>query len=525
MSASPSSSVIEPLPDDIEPSDQSLWWADEIESDLTKITGPYGLEWLTSRKNDLIYANKESIVKHCEKYGGDLQRPSHVPDRFFPSSAAHYGLTRYILSRSESKKIAGTVKNFVCNRKRDMPTLAFSWSDLGRCNRCWVCRQAGHDGCGLSRIPLKESESEYAGPQNPIETRTVTPEDVMNKRQRRNPPRAPPPDYRLNHTLSSNDESNFEGPFTPDDLFDSLATNIQAARGRYEDMRTARLDAERLIATLKAENEALHEAASPKGSVDRDEDCLVLESVVAEVRAESERLREELESCARKDEVLESQNKELQREFSRGLSTVVQRQNEDMKRENEDLKRRNIEIQRLIPFETVSEWAKAQVVTRTCAYSIFISTWITKSIRIDTAERTGLIPFETVSEWAKAQVVTRTCAYSIFISTWITKSIRIDTAERTGLIPFETVSEWAKVGLIPFGTVSEWAKVAKYGKGRMAREEGSRSTAKLGWLGSKEAEVRQSQARIGEQVLGDSGKFTKVRWSMDGLGEVLVGSG
>ncbi|EIW65672.1 hypothetical protein TREMEDRAFT_66261 [Tremella mesenterica DSM 1558] len=271
MSASPSSSVIEPLPDDIEPSDQSLRWADEIESDLTKITGPYGLEWLTSRKNDLIYANKESIVKHCEKYGGDLQRPSHVPDRFFPSSAAHYGLTQYILSRSESKKIAGTVKNFVCNRshkrsrKRTWPSELYTRNGSALMQQREICQLwlsvgqtwDGATGVGLSRIPLKESESEYAGPQNPIETRMVTPEDVMNKRQRRNPPRAPPPDYRLNHTLSSDDESDFEGPFTPDDLFDSLATNIQAARGRYEDMRTAHLDAERLIATLKAENEAL----------------------------------------------------------------------------------------------------------------------------------------------------------------------------------------------------------------------------------------------------------------------------
>ncbi|EIW66862.1 hypothetical protein TREMEDRAFT_65273 [Tremella mesenterica DSM 1558] len=170
--------------------------------------------------------------------------------------------------------------------------------------------------------------------------------------------------------------------------------------------------------------------------------------------------------------------------------------------------------QRLIPFETVSEWAKgsfllgqsqngpnpefpqSRVVTRTWAYSNFNSTWISKPIRIDTAERTGFIPFGTVSEWAtgsfllgqsqngpnpeipQSRVVTRTCAYSNFNSAWITKSIRIDTAERTGFIPFETVSEWAKgsfllrqsqngpkidtaerTGLIPFETVSEWAKV------------------------------------------------------------------
>ncbi|RXK42011.1 hypothetical protein M231_00732 [Tremella mesenterica] len=379
---------MEPLPDDIGPSDQSLRWADEIESDLTKITGPYGLEWLTSRKNDAMYADKESIVKHCRKYG-DLQRPSHVPDRFFPSSAARYGLKRYIISRSESKKIAGTVKNFVCNRshkrsrkrtcegckyripaffyvpadralypkwncsyatERDMPTLAFSWSDWGRCNRCWVCRRAGNDGCGLCRIPLKESESEYTGPQNPIqtqenpiETRTVTPEDVMNKRQRRNPRRAPPPNYCREYTLSSDDDSELGDPSSGnnDQDHDPFDDHVQAVRERYKDMRTARLAAENLITALKAENEALHEAASLKGSVDREEDCRVLESVVAEVRAELERLREELESCARKDEVLESQNKELQREMEE-----VQRQNEDMKRQKEDLKRRKAEIQR-----------------------------------------------------------------------------------------------------------------------------------------------------------------------------------
>ncbi|EIW65553.1 hypothetical protein TREMEDRAFT_66466 [Tremella mesenterica DSM 1558] len=114
------------------------------------------------------------------------------------------------------------------------------------------------------------------------------------------------------------------------------------------------------------------------------------------------------------------------------------------------------DLDRLIPFETVSDWAKV-----------------------------GLIPFETVSDWAKGQfllrqsqirpkvdsscdslrmtvkspenssdspeipqsrVVTRTWAYMNFNSTWITKSNRIYTAERTGFIPFETVSEWAEVG-------------------------------------------------------------------------------
>ncbi|EIW65527.1 hypothetical protein TREMEDRAFT_66437 [Tremella mesenterica DSM 1558] len=92
------------------------------------------------------------------------------------------------------------------------------------------------------------------------------------------------------------------------------------------------------------------------------------------------------------------------------------------------------------------EIPQSRVVTRTCAYSNFNSTWITKSFRIDTAERTG-------PEIPQSQVVTRTWAYSNFNSTWITKSIRIDAAERTGLIPFETVSEWAKVGFIPFETV------------------------------------------------------------------------
>ncbi|EIW65426.1 hypothetical protein TREMEDRAFT_66598 [Tremella mesenterica DSM 1558] len=103
------------------------------------------------------------------------------------------------------------------------------------------------------------------------------------------------------------------------------------------------------------------------------------------------------------------------------------------------------------------EIPQSRVVTRTCAYSNF-----NRLIPFETVSewaKVGLIPFETVSEWAKSQVVTRTWAYSNFNSTWITKSIRIDTAERTGLIPFETVSEWAKVGLIPFETVSEWAKV------------------------------------------------------------------
>ncbi|EIW66861.1 hypothetical protein TREMEDRAFT_65272 [Tremella mesenterica DSM 1558] len=134
--------------------------------------------------------------------------------------------------------------------------------------------------------------------------------------------------------------------------------------------------------------------------------------------------------------------------------------------------------QRLIPFETVSEWAKgsfllgqsqngpnpefpqSRVVTRTWAYSNFNSTWISKPIRIDTAERTGFIPFGTVSEWAKGS----------FLLGQSQNGPKIDTAERTGLIPFETVSEWAKGSFplrtvsecakrfIPFGTVSEWAK-------------------------------------------------------------------
>ncbi|EIW65422.1 hypothetical protein TREMEDRAFT_66599 [Tremella mesenterica DSM 1558] len=159
--------------------------------------------------------------------------------------------------------------------------------------------------------------------------------------------------------------------------------------------------------------------------------------------------------------------------------------------------------QRLIPFETVSEWAKgsflfrqsqngplkspenssdspeipqSRVVTRTCAYSNFNSTWITKSIRIDTAERTGLIPFGTVSEWAKVglipfETVSEWAKVGLIpfetVSEWTKGSFllrqsqngpKTGTAERTGLIPFETVSEWAKVGLIPFETVSEWAK-------------------------------------------------------------------
>ncbi|EIW65604.1 hypothetical protein TREMEDRAFT_66434 [Tremella mesenterica DSM 1558] len=89
------------------------------------------------------------------------------------------------------------------------------------------------------------------------------------------------------------------------------------------------------------------------------------------------------------------------------------------------------------------EIPQSRVVTRTCAYSNFNSTWITKSIRIDTAERTGFIPFETVSDWAKVGLIPFET-----VSDWA----------KEGLIPFETVSEWAKVGLIPFETISEWAK-------------------------------------------------------------------
>ncbi|EIW65528.1 hypothetical protein TREMEDRAFT_66438 [Tremella mesenterica DSM 1558] len=97
------------------------------------------------------------------------------------------------------------------------------------------------------------------------------------------------------------------------------------------------------------------------------------------------------------------------------------------------------------------EIPQARAVTHTWAYSNFNSIWILKSYRIDRAER--LIPVETVSEWAKvgfipfvtvkiaqptctpdqehrAKEVTHTCTYSNF----------------NRLIPFETVSDWATVG-------------------------------------------------------------------------------